>query len=302
MSEAIAFSGNPLDRSSMERRDPAWLAKQLADGSSRFLPVWRLSPLVKSGSARALAWARSEVRESVSDSVEPILLGVEGGVAHFALDVSGLEEPENALGVRGVAKFEEVRGLAAQLSAEEAAISAHARSLVDWHARHRFCSTCGESTSMEAGGNMRVCDACSAEHFPRTDPVAIAVPMRDERCLLGRGNGWPPRMFSALAGFIEPGETIEEAIRREVAEETGVKLGAVRYVKSQPWPFVSSLMIGCLAKAESEEIVVDREELQEARWFSRPAVQAALAGRSEELIVPPPVAIAHHLIRSWAES
>jgi NAD+ diphosphatase len=151
------------------------------------------------------------------------------------------------------------------------------------------------------GGIQRRCPDCAAEHFPRTDPVAIAAVVRGDRCLLGRGPGWPDTMYSALAGFVEPGETIEEAVRREVCEESGVVVGAVRYVKSQPWPFPSSLMIGCIAQAETEELTIDRTELVDARWFSLDEIRAALAGKPGPLFVPPPFAIANHLIRAWVE-
>jgi NAD+ diphosphatase len=180
-------------------------------------------------------------------------------------------------------------------------VAAHARSITDWHARHQFCAACGSKTVYTAGGSHRRCIDCSTEHFPRTDPVAIAVVGRGDRCLLGRGPGWPATMYSALAGFVEPGETLEEAVRREVQEESGIIVGAVRYVKSQPWPFPSSLMIGCVADAESEEVTIDHAELEDVRWFSLDEVLRALAGEDGDLFIPPPFAVAHHLVRAWAE-
>jgi NAD+ diphosphatase len=301
MPNAIAFAGSPLDRASAERRDRAWLRRQLEAEATRFLPLWRLQPLIALGSERRVAWARRELFADLSPAPEPILLGLADGVAHFAVDVSAAGRPDEELGIAGAARFEDLRAAAATIPAPEAAVCAQARSLVDWHGRHRHCAACGGATRSALGGAQRVCADCAAEHFPRTDPVAISVVARGDRCLLGRSPGWPVPMYSALAGFVEPGETLEEAVRREVQEEAGVRVGAVRYLSSQPWPFPSSLMIGCLAEAESEEIRVDPVELEDAAWFRRDAVLAALAGAGRELVVPPPFALAHHLIRAWAE-
>ncbi|UCE87911.1 MAG: NAD(+) diphosphatase [Deltaproteobacteria bacterium] len=296
------FAGSPLDRVSHLRMDADWLAARLDDPNSRFLPLWRLDVLVRHGSGPSLAWARRELLERMDREVGAVLLGVRDGVAHFALDLSGLEQPDRELALEGQAEFQEVRGLAAQLEAGDAAIAAQARALVDWHVRHRFCAACGEPTRSEQGGWLRRCPACAVEHFPRTDPVVIMLIARGDRCLLARQRRWPERMFSALAGFMEPGESIEEAVRREVCEESGIRVGGVRYHSSQPWPFPSSLMIGCLGDAETEAIRVDPAELEEARWFPRGEVRAALNGSSRELFVPPPMAIAHHLVRAWVES
>lgn len=271
----------------------------MADEATRFLPLWRLDPLVKSGEPRGLAWARRILFEDLDAVPEPLLLGEADGVAHFAVDLSALEKPVEELGLGGDAKFEDLRAAAMSLPAADASIAAHARALVDWNSRYAHCPGCAGHTRVVFGGIQRNCVDCAAEHYPRTDPVAIALVARGERCLLGRGPGWPEKMYSALAGFIEPGESIEEAARREVQEESGIRVGAVRYVSSQPWPFPSSLMIGCIAEAESEEITVDRTELQDAAWFERDVVRAALAGDHAELIVPPPFAIAHHLMRAW---
>lgn len=310
MATQIRFSGSPLDRVDAKRRDEAWLAQQRSSDQSRFLAVWRLEPLVKTGESRSLAWARPVLFDDLDPAPEPVLLGVSEGVAHFAVDVSALEKPMEELGVDGAAAFENLGAVAAQIPAGEAAIAAQARSLVDWHARHPCCAACGGATRPQLGGGQRRCIECAVEHFPRTDPVVIAAVVRGDRCLLGRGHRWPDGMYSALAGFVEPGESLEEAVRREVHEESGVSVGAVRYMASQPWPFPSSLMIGFLAEAESEELRIDPAELADARWFGRDTVRAALE-RSEregfapssdaELVVPPAQAIAHHLIRAWVE-
>jgi NAD+ diphosphatase len=297
----IPFAGNPLDRESVRRRDRNWVDAQLAAPESRFLPIWKNLPLLKLGDERSLAWARREFFADLDPAPEPVLLGTRDGVAHFAVDVSVEEKREVAFGVGDVAGFEDLRASVLQLPAEEAGIAAQARAMVDWHARHRHCAVCGGHTRSVQGGANRVCFDCQAEHFPRTDPVAIAVIVRGDRCLLGRGPGWPDGMFSALAGFVEPGETIEDAVRREVREEAGVSVGEVTYLLCQPWPFPSSLMIGCIGRALSEEVRVDRAEIEEARWFSRDTLRAALAGERPDLGVPPPLAIAHHLIRAWVE-
>ncbi|MCP4002734.1 MAG: NAD(+) diphosphatase [bacterium] len=302
--EPLAFTGNPLDRANNIRRDEKWLKEQLESEESRFLPVWKLNVLVKSASAPELAWARKGMCESMNPHTGAVLLGLREGIAHFAVDVSSIEKPEDALGLNGVAHFAEPRATAATLPHGEAGIMAQARSLIDWHARHRFCPKCGSNTSVKDAGHMRECDDCDAEHFPRTDPVVIMLVESGERCLLGRQAGWPPSMFSALAGFVEHGETLEEAVRREVHEESGIEVGDVRYHASQPWPFPSSLMMGCMARALSEKIVVDRHELEDARWFEREKVLRAVRepGSDKSFFVPPPMAIAHELIRAWAES
>jgi NAD+ diphosphatase len=297
--DPIVFTGSPLDRVAEKRRDPRWVAERLADESTRFLPLWRLEPLLKSGGPGGLAWARRILFEDLDAVPEPLLLGEADSVTHFAVDLSALEKPVEELGLAGQAGFEDLRAAAGRLPAGEAAIAAQARSLVDWHARHQHCAVCSGATQPKFGGLQRNCLDCGAEHHPRTDPVAIVLVVRGDRCLLGRGPGWPDRMYSALAGFVEPGESIEEAARREVLEESAVRVGDVRYVASQPWPFPSSLMIGCLGEALSEEITVDRTELQDAAWFDRAVVRQALEGRHDELIVPPPFAIAHQLMRAW---
>jgi NAD+ diphosphatase len=301
MRRSIPFAGSPLDRENLRRRERAWLEAQQKAPESRYLPLWRLELLLKRGDPRELAWAKREFFEDLADVPEPVLLGTRDGVAHFAVDVSGVEQPDESFGIADVASFEDLRASVAQLPAGDAAIAAQARSLVDWHARHGHCAVCGGHTRSVQGGANRICFDCQAEHFPRTDPVAISIVTRGDRCLLGRGPGWPETLYSALAGFVEAGEALEEAVRREVFEESSVRVGAVRYVCSQPWPFPSSLMIGCIGEAESEEIEIDAAELADARWFTRDALRAALAGRRGDLAVPPPFAIAHHLIRAWVE-
>jgi len=301
VSRPFTFAGSPLDRAERERRDHAWIEDRLEREESRFLPVWRLQVLVKKD-APELAWARGVVREAMNREVGPVLLGLRDDVAHFAVDLSAIADPLAELGAEDAAEFYDLRAAALRLGGEDAGIAAHARAKIDWHARHGFCPGCGGKTRSVGGGSHRVCSDCSVEHFPRTDPVAIAVVSRGDRCLLGRQRGWPDRMYSALAGFVEAAETLEEAVRREVAEETGVRVGAVRYLASQPWPFPSSLMLGCVAEGLGEELDVDAVELEDACWFERDRVRRALAGHADaNLVLPPPIAIAHHLLRSWTE-
>jgi len=303
MSESFTFAGSLLDRVAERRADAAWIAQVLAAEGTRFLPMWRLRPLVRRAEQRALAWARRDLLERVGPRPEPIFLGVIADVAHFAVDVTSLERPEAALGVEDVAEFEEARAAAVWLPASDAAIVAAARSLLEWHATHGFCAACGGATRVERAGWVRRCGPCKREHFPRTDPVVIAAVVRGDRCLLGRQPGWPPGLFSALAGFVEPGETLEAAVRRDVYEEAGISVGAVRYVGGQPWPFPHSLMIGCIAEALSEQIVLNDHELAEARWFSRAELLEALDSRPSGggIFLPGPIAIAHHLIRAFLD-
>jgi NAD+ diphosphatase len=300
MSDHIPFSASPLDRVSDQRRDAEWVKARLDEPTSRFLPMWQLQVLVKNGDPPELGWARGELRESMDEEVGPVLLGLRDGITHFAIDISSVQEPEKSLGVAGAASYQDVRAIAGRLSHDEAGIVAQARSMIDWHGRHRFCAACGSKTRSEEAGYVRYCGDCQTQHFPRTDPVVIMLVHQGDRCLLGRQAAWPKKMFSALAGFVEPGESLEEAVRREVKEESDIDVGLVRYQASQPWPFPSSLMIGCLAEALSETARTLDRELEEAAWFTRDVARAALAGEAtDDLIVPPAMAIAHHLIKAW---
>ena len=286
----VAFAGQPLDRADHLRTDPAGLAALRGDGAL-LLRLEGLLPEV--GEAGGLAWV--PVTEAAADA-ELVFLGLRDSRPLFAA-VPTEGDPDPAYAHR------KTWGAIAMLPPDDLAIFGAARSVLDWHARHRFCARCGQPTQLAKGGWQRDCPACKAQHFPRTDPVAIMLVECQGKLLLGRQARFPPRSFSALAGFVEPGETIEEAVRREVFEEAGVRVGEVCYVASQPWPFPSQLMIGCLGHADSLELAIDTSEIEDARWFARDDVAEALAKeRDSTSFVPPPrQAIAHHLLQWWLE-
>jgi NAD+ diphosphatase len=289
----MAFSGNPLDRASHRRGDADWLAAQATAGL--FLPFWQNRPFVVAERAGFSPW-----RESWQGCTN-IFLGLDGSQPLFAVDLSGDEEPR-----LGEGSFEEMRASAFVLPARDTAIAGQAKALLDWHKRHGFCPNCGAPTEMRDGGYRRLCPACGAEHFPRTDPVVIMLPLfkseaGGEECLVGRSPRFPPQLFSAFAGFVEQGESMEEAVRRELREEVDLKVGAVHYHATQPWPFPSSLMLGCYAQALSRDFQIDGHEIEAARWLGKDEARARLARQIEdEMKLPATIAIAHHLIRDWA--
>ena len=298
------FAGNPLDRGDTYRRDQQWLDEQASNSRSRSLPLWQLNVLIRTEQETRLGWVSPADIARLDLDIPPVFLGLLEDVAHFASDVSQVGDPRHALNLDTAWRFEDARTAATSLSSAEAGILAQSRAQLDWHSRHQFCSVCGQRTVQGRGGHVRKCTACKAEHFPRTDPVAIMVVTDGERCLLGQSRGRLSRTgtYSALAGFMDQGESIEEAVRREVKEEAGIEIGQVRYHSSQPWPFPSSLMIGCHARALTTDIRMDNEEMTDVRWFSRADVLSALRGEHPHLRVPAPLAIAHHLIKAWAES
>lgn len=303
----IPFTGNPLNRASEKRTDANWIEAKRRDPTSLILPMWRLEPFLmepkRPESPVELGLLEPEIADSIAGGGGPcIFLGLDGERAIFALDVSQADDPASARPLAGLGHFREARAAAQLVSIKHAALIAQAKSMIDWHQRHGYCPRCGAPTQMMDAGYRRLCGKCNAEHFPRVDPVVIMLATYGEECLVGRGKQFPPGMFSALAGFIEPGETVEEAVRRELAEEASVRVGEVTYYATQPWPFPSSLMIGCFAKAESREVKVDENELAEVRWLERARARDLIEGRSlkDGIRLPPPIAIAYHLIRTWA--
>ncbi len=299
------FANNPLDRCSEKRTDEAWLKAQYEDGGTLIVPFFRLQPFVIETSNAEnpldVGWLRTGALDGMmSPQALKIFLGQNEDTSYFAVDLDRAEDPEHDGALAGLGKFTDLRAAAMGLDNREAAILAQGKSMIDWHQRHGFCAVCGAGTSFADGGYRRVCPSCNAEHFPRTDPVVISLVVADDECLMGRGPQWPKGMFSALAGFLEPGESIEEAVKREIAEETTIKVGNVSYIHSQPWPFPSSLMIGCIAEAETKGVKVDGVEIAEARWFKRDDIRDALNGKGDgSFHIPPPLAIAHQLLRAW---
>ena len=274
----MAFIGAELDRASVSRRDPAWLAAQRADPTARSLV------LSEDG-----LWMKDGHLALTVPNGDSIFLGVAGERPLFAREAAG-SESGRAAGLREVAT---------ELPAQEAALGAYAASLLSWHRRHRFCANCGAPTAPRDGGHQRHCLSCGASHFPRTDPVVIVrVTDAADRLLLGRQARWPPGRFSVLAGFVEPGETLEEAVAREVLEESGVEVAEATYVASQPWPFPSSLMIGFSARATGGDPYPKDEELSEVRWFERAEVEAAASG-SCGVELSPAYSISRRLIDAW---
>ncbi len=305
MRAPLVFTSNPLDRAGDLRTDPNWLGVKRGEPQARFLPFWKLQPLL-TGPAEALEAALCLLNLDQSNAAGPtdaqeIFLGLDGDAAYFARDISALEEPLSRL--PGPTHFRDARSALDLLSVEQSGILGQAKALLDWHARHRYCSACGAETRSADAGYRRECPSCDASHFPRTDPAVIMLVIKGERCLLARNKRFGlSHNHSALAGFVEPGESIEETVRREVFEEVGIRIGQVRYIASQPWPFPSSLMIGCFAEAETDEIRVDGVEIISARWFEKKTVLKLLAGEEVEGVrLPRPIAIAFHLIKSWAE-
>lgn len=302
MSFAHIYSGNPLDRGDQERRDEQWIADMTNDRSSRFLPLKDLNVLVSQGLQNGLGWLGVDDMRRLGITDGGLLLGLRDRVAFFVVDISGHERAVQELCDGGNYRFVDARTVTGFVSAEDSGIVAQARAQVHWHSRNGFCSTCGQETFVKRGGQVRQCSKCDAEHFPRTDPVVITLVSDKDRCLLGQSRGVLSRTntFSALAGFVDQGESIEEAVAREVMEEAGISIKNIRYHSSQPWPFPSSLMIGCHADAATTDISIDDEEMVEVRWFQRSEVLRALEGASELLVVPGSIAIAHHLIKAWA--
>jgi NAD+ diphosphatase len=296
------FAGNPLDRASDRRADARFLAERLADPNSLAVAMWNGQPLVETGKdGPRLAYVAAPLaREAAGGEERLLFMGLWKDTAVFAIDLEGPADPAEGR-LAGLGRFEDLRAMALALPAAEAGLAATAKGVFEWRRRHRFCSVCGQPSELGDAGWKRVCPSCSAEHFPRTDPVVIMLAVNGERCLVGRQARFPKGMWSALAGFMEPGESIEEAAARELMEEAGLVATKVIYHSSQPWPYPSSLMIGLIAEVADGEATPDQTELEAVRWFTRAEARDLVAGKIEGAFAPPPSAIAHHLIKTWSE-
>jgi len=301
-SSSHVFSGNPLDRGHRERRDEKWLLETAGSPSSKFLLFYGSQVALSQDQKKSLLWTNPEVMDDFNIQTTPIFLGLMNKQAHFVIDAEKSNIPTKLLCSKFNCTFEEIRPAAEKVSKEEASIIAQAHSQLIWHQNTIYCSSCGSSTSMRQGGQMRLCDNCNMEHFPRTNPVMIVLVSNGDYCLLGQSHGRLANMnmYSALAGFIDQGESIEEAVAREVLEEAGIRVSEIKYHSSQPWPLPHSLMIGCHALADTTDIHKDEEEMIDVQWFHRNEILLALNNSSKLLSIPGPTAIAHHLIKSWA--
>jgi NAD+ diphosphatase len=308
----VTFGGSGLDRAAHLRIDPQAVEGMLRDPATRVLPVWRGKPLF-AGEPRTLAWVETGHPSLAPADEAPVFLGLEGGTPRFAVDISAWQ-PEEVPDTVGAFfdpseqrhpllpadhAFGELRANMTRLDPRSAELVATAKAILGWHETHGFCARCGAKSRIAEAGWQRVCAACGARHFPRTDPVVIMLILSGNDVLMGRSPGWPEGMYSLLAGFVEPGESLEAAVRREVREEAGVEVGAVGYLASQPWPFPASLMMGCRGEAMSREITVDPVELEDARWVGREEMLAIFAGTSQAMKPARRGSIAHFLISAW---
>lgn len=312
-SNDLPLASRPVDRAAHHRADAAWLERARKSPDVLVLLMRGGDPLLDGegpvpgmgqqhyGPARPLFWMGPEAWKLGHQN--EVFLGEDSqGAPIFALDMAPDWDLARSPMV-GLASFEDMRGAASVLSPLEANLASTARSLFEWHRRHGFCSNCGVKSDVVEAGWKRQCPGCGAEHWPRTDPVAIMLAHRGDRCLLARQAGWPAGMLSALAGFVEPGETVEQAASRELEEEAGIRSDPARaeFLFCQPWPFPSSLMMGILIPADSEEISVEQDELEAAYWITRDEARAMLAGEHDRFFCPPPLAVAHHILKAWAE-
>jgi len=312
--ETVTFGGSGLDRAAELRSDSAEIESLWLASGARVLPMWRGKPLI-AGPARDRAGLLPTDHPLLGHAApDRLLLGRDDAGPIFAADVSAWTpdaseaatlgaffDPSEQVppGVPDDHRFAELRTIMAAVTPRAGELCVTARALFNWHATHGFCARCGARTRVTMGGWQRVCPDCGGNHFPRTDPVVIMLITRGNALLLGRSHGWPEGMYSCLAGFIEPGETMEAAVRREVAEETGVQVGAVRYLSSQPWPFPNSLMLGCHGGALTDTVIVDPYELDDALWVGREEMAQAWAGAHPVIKPARRGAIAHFLIGNW---
>ncbi len=293
------YSSSPLDRVSAKREDAAWIDQKLHDPDSLFVPVWRNRNLVRGmdeGAPEAV-FISAEMGRTLHMQGGPwAILGLHDERAVFAVDISAADDPVPLLPAE-LGQFVDLRSVGWGVPKPEASVLAHARGLMNWRVRHRFCGVCGGVCDARSAGHVMVCTACEAQHFPRTDPAVIMLVTRENRALLGHSQRFPrANMYSTLAGFVEPGETLEEAVRREVLEESGIQVGAVQYHSSQPWPFPGNIMLGFYGEGLSEDITIDPEEMLDVKWFSREEMRNPEA---HGFLLPRADSIARRLIEDW---
>ncbi len=298
--EALGFAHNSIDRADKYRDNAAFLEDARNYAQSRTLVFIGNMPLIKCGDAPLDVLFSFNNVPFATDIGEPIFLGLENSGPRFVVCLPEQYLPE--LSLREDVQAVDLRTLAVKsfVTPQHLNLLATAQALLNWHKKHRFCANCGQKTNIKSAGWKRKCMICDTEHFPRTDPVVIMMATYADKCLLGRSKHFPQGMYSCLAGFVEPGESIENAVRREILEETNVQIGVVAYHHSQPWPFPTSLMIGCLAKALSQDIKIDGLEIEDARWFSKAELAQLMAGSHPEgLLTPTKMSIAYHLMQSF---
>lgn len=317
IAETVTFGGSGLDRAAHLRGKEDVLADLRSDATARYLPVWRGKMPVIGEKGEDLVWLTPKddlVRAALADGKGAIFLGLDETGPRFAFDMSGwvpddfdaemarafFDPNEYAHpGMIAGSRFAELRGVMSRLSPRDGEMAVIARGLLEWHRSHSFCANCGTGSTMVNAGWQRLCPSCGRMHFPRTDPVVIMLITHGNSLLLGRSPGWPEKMYSLLAGFVEPGETIEAAVRREVYEETAIRVGPVGYLASQPWPFPASLMIGCEGQATSSEITIDPVEIEDALWITREELLDVQARLSDRVLPARRGSIAHFLITNW---
>ncbi len=293
------YAGLALDRMTERRSDSAWIESLFRNPNSRLIPVWRSRSLIREGATPEAVFLSTSDLAVQNDTA--MFLGLLGDAAYFATDISHVEEPALPDVVGGRGKFVDLRAVGAVMDRQHGGLLAYARGLAHWHSRHRFCGVCGAATVSAEGGHLRRCTnpACAAEHFPRTDPAVIMLVTDGDRCLLARNGRFPLAMYSTLAGFVEPGESLEEAVTREVYEESQIRVTDVRYQSSQPWPFPASIMLGFRARALTTDIKIDGTELIDAGWFDRAQLRATHTHDPDKFRLPRGDSIARRLIEEW---
>jgi NAD+ diphosphatase len=294
------FSADSLDRVAHKRSDEAWIEEQIGAPQTVFVPVLQGANLFSNEARRRPVLISAHALGNLSSEAERLtLLGEQDGCAYFSFDLPAADS-DITHRIKALGSFENLREMSPLLDAHQAALLAYARALSIWHGNHQFCGACGSLTTTSRAGHLRRCTngCCGHNHFPRTDPAIIVLVATQSHCLLGRQPSWPPNRYSTIAGFVEPGETLEQALIREVKEETGVGVGQIRYHSSQPWPFPSSIMVGFTADPISKDIHLQDDELEDARWFTRDEVRRA-ARKKGRLRLPPQFSVARRLIEDW---